>query len=110
MIVVGIDPSLTGTGIAVLTANGKRIDTALRTVGSTGKRSDTWAMRAARLVKLRNEVMRHIPLPNPAEGVDSVLRGGGVSWCSSSSHVIASPRPGVAALGRCTTKARRLTL
>ncbi|TCJ89404.1 hypothetical protein DFR71_6616 [Nocardia alba] len=35
MIVVGIDPSLTGTGIAVLTANGKRIHTALRTVGST---------------------------------------------------------------------------
>jgi hypothetical protein len=76
MIVVGIDPSLTGTGIAVLTANGKRIDTALRTVGSTGKRSDTWAMRAARLVKLRNEVMRHIPrdttlavMEGPAYGV-----------------------------------------
>lgn len=61
MIVVGIDPSLTGTGLAVLTTNGRRIDTALRTIGSTGKRSDTWPMRAARLTKLRNTVMRHVP-------------------------------------------------
>ncbi|MFI7527516.1 hypothetical protein [Nocardia salmonicida] len=61
MIVVGIDPSLTGTGLAVLTAREGRVDTALRTIGSTGKRSDTWAMRAARLTKLRNELMRHVP-------------------------------------------------
>lgn len=75
-IVVGIDPSLTGTGLAVLTANAGRVDTTLRTVGSTGKRSDTWAMRAARLTKLRNELMRHVPrtttlavMEGPAYGV-----------------------------------------
>ncbi|WP_280304943.1 crossover junction endodeoxyribonuclease RuvC [Nocardia neocaledoniensis] len=75
-IVVGIDPSLTGTGLAVLTSSGDRVDTALRTVGSTGKRSDTYAQRAARLVKLRNELMSHVPrkadlavLEGPAYGV-----------------------------------------
>lgn len=74
--VTGIDPSLTGTGLAVLTSNGSRVDTALRTVGSTGKRSDTWAMRGTRLTKLRNEVMRWVPrdttlavIEGPAYGV-----------------------------------------
>ena len=74
--VTGIDPSLTGTGLAVLTSTGGRVDTMLRTVGSTGKRSDTWAMRGARLTKLRNETMRWVPrdttlavMEGPAYGV-----------------------------------------
>ncbi|MRH86028.1 hypothetical protein GFY24_00860 [Nocardia sp. SYP-A9097] len=65
-IVVGIDPSLTGTGLAVIgttpTGDPWALDPVrLHTIASRGKRSDTWDMRAARLVQLRNDTMHLIP-------------------------------------------------
>ncbi|MGV9742840.1 crossover junction endodeoxyribonuclease RuvC [Nocardia farcinica] len=62
-IVIGIDPSLTGTGLAILTHRPGRdsIDTQLHTFASTGRRSDTWAQRYQRLIRLRGNVMAAVP-------------------------------------------------
>ncbi|MGW6376267.1 hypothetical protein ACWFRB_09410 [Rhodococcus sp. NPDC055112] len=56
--VVGIDPSLTGTGLAII-----RPDTTpeLHTIASTGRKSDTWQQRATRLTNLRNHTMGLVP-------------------------------------------------
>lgn len=55
--VVGIDPSLTGTGLAIITNNTPQ----LHTIASRGKRDDTWQQRAHRLTELRNNTMGLIP-------------------------------------------------
>ncbi|KJF21941.1 hypothetical protein C7T36_18345 [Rhodococcus sp. AD45-ID] len=55
--VVGIDPSLTGTGIAIIINNTPQ----LQTIASRGKRDDTWQQRATRLTDLRNRTMNLIP-------------------------------------------------
>lgn len=57
--VVGIDPSLTGTGLAIITIPDGGIT--LTTIASTGKKGATWQQRHDRLLKLRNDVMRPIP-------------------------------------------------
>lgn len=49
MIVVGIDPSLTSTGVARVHPDGS---IGVERVRSRGTRADTWAMRAARIVDL----------------------------------------------------------
>lgn len=64
--VVGIDLSLTGTGLAVIGSAGAGAPwpleaVRLHTIASRGKRSDAWDARAARLVQLRNDTMRLIP-------------------------------------------------
>jgi Holliday junction resolvasome, endonuclease subunit len=55
--VVGLDLSLTGTGVAVLDEGG--IHTAL--IGSKGKTTDTLAMRADRLASLKERITNLIP-------------------------------------------------
>lgn len=57
-IVCGLDPSLTSTGLAILrTDHTPR----LHTIASTGRKSDSWSQRQARLHTLRNDVMALIP-------------------------------------------------
>jgi len=56
--VVGLDPSLTGTGIAVVSGPGF-IQTA--TVSSKGRRGDTLQTRADRMASLKHEVLEWVP-------------------------------------------------
>jgi Holliday junction resolvasome RuvABC endonuclease subunit len=56
--IVGIDPSLTATGVCVLTPHRTP---RLRTVGSTGTRTDTWQRRGHRMRDLRDRIMATIP-------------------------------------------------
>ncbi|MGW4718300.1 hypothetical protein [Nocardia sp. NPDC004260] len=67
--VVGLDPSLTGTGLAIITDTppgrtlgyGEIDPPRLYTIASTGKKGATWRQRHDRLVKLRNDTMRLVP-------------------------------------------------
>lgn len=91
--VLGIDPSLTGTGVARIVKDGP---VQVRHFGSTGRRRDTLVDRRARLLKLANAVdewMHGEPLdPNSDHWVDwgkpqlAVIEGpshgskGGSAW------------------------------
>lgn len=55
--VVGLDPSLTSSGVAII---GESLDPELYTVRSSGHRSDSYGMRAARIDRLANEVVAYI--------------------------------------------------
>lgn len=64
--VIGLDPSLTGTGLAIITTTPPHdpwlLDPVrLHTIASTGKKGASWQQRHDRLVKLRNDVMGLIP-------------------------------------------------
>ena len=50
MIIAGIDPSLTSTGIAVVDT-GDRVFLGTSRVGSKGHLADSWASRAARIAR-----------------------------------------------------------
>lgn len=58
MIVVGIDPSLTGTGIARVDTD-DRLVAQTATVTSKGKRDDDWPTRLARIERLADEIVDH---------------------------------------------------
>lgn len=60
--IVGIDPSLTSTGIAIwqhLNNGFDHIET--QRVRSTGKKTDTWDMRGARIKRLAETIVGHVP-------------------------------------------------
>ncbi|MGW4123652.1 hypothetical protein [Nocardia sp. NPDC004711] len=79
--VVGIDPSLTSTGLAIIRTTPPGDPWGLdpvefRTIASTGKKGDTWAQRSERLRSLRDRTMNRVPrdaelvvLEGPALGV-----------------------------------------
>ncbi|TWS23183.1 hypothetical protein FK268_12755 [Tsukamurella sputi] len=54
--VVGLDLSLTGTGVAVITPLGAEV----HRIASTGRRGATLAERHARLIRLRNATLKHV--------------------------------------------------
>lgn len=56
--VVGLDPSLTSTGIAV---HSPGVETLLHTVASKGKKGASWIERHARLCTLREQIVDRIP-------------------------------------------------
>lgn len=56
--VVGIDPSLTRTAVATIPADGA---VSLRRVTSTGRKDATLLERHARLARLRDDVLEHVP-------------------------------------------------
>lgn len=56
--VVGIDTSMTNTGIAVNNSRG----TTVHNVKSVGKKTDTWDMRYVRLIDLAYRIADHVPL------------------------------------------------
>lgn len=62
--VVGIDSSLSSTGIAVVRADWARTDV----VRSTGRQSDPLPVRSRRMLDMRNRIMNHLP-----EHVDLVV-------------------------------------
>lgn len=72
--IVGIDPSLTSTGVAVLTPDG---ETYLHRIKSTGTREDTWSMRRERIAELTHRITVHVPggamvvIEGPAYGAQS---------------------------------------
>ena len=85
--VVGIDPSLTGTGVAVIRTTPATdpwpLDAVqLHTVASKGRRGDTWQQRAARLHQLRNDVMDLVP----RDTMLAVMEGPAFSKNDSSTH------------------------
>lgn len=81
--VVGIDPSLTGTGLAILRPHATP---ELHTIASTGRKSDTWQQRATRLTQLRNRTMGLVPRNTTLaviEGPAFAAQGAGIhdrSW------------------------------
>lgn len=76
--VVGVDLSLTGTGIVIIDS---RCAPGLHTFGSTGKRADDLPTRSYRLRTIANHVMTHahdadlVMLEGPA-----ITRQGGSNW------------------------------
>jgi Holliday junction resolvasome RuvABC endonuclease subunit len=58
-LVVGLDLSLTSTGVCVATPDGIVTDT----VTSKGTKADTWTQRGERLRALRREITRHVGDP-----------------------------------------------
>ncbi|WP_104087982.1 hypothetical protein [Arthrobacter sp. GMC3] len=56
--IVGIDPSLTSTGIAIKDHEGHIHRERIR---STGKKTDTWDMRGARIKRLAETIVGHVP-------------------------------------------------
>ena len=60
MIIAGIDPSLTSTGIAVVDT-GDRVFLGTSRVGSKGHLADSWASRAARIARLADRVTGEVP-------------------------------------------------
>lgn len=67
MIIVGIDPSLTGTGIARIDTE-DRLVAAMTTVTSTGKRDDTWVTRTQRLEDLAHRISKHCLIADDLSG------------------------------------------
>lgn len=60
--VVGLDPSLAGTGVAVITYDpGRGTIASTHVVTSSGKKSDTRAVQARRTATQRNAVMDSLP-------------------------------------------------
>ena len=57
--VIGIDPSLTGTGIAVLRTASVIEPSATCTIGSKGHRDDTFTARLQRLEQLTDQITEH---------------------------------------------------
>lgn len=60
MIVAGIDPSLTGTGVAILDTE-DRLTIDCHTIGSKGARSDTWPMRLLRIRRTTDRITDLVP-------------------------------------------------
>lgn len=56
--VAGIDPSLTGTGVAVLTQGPEIVSEVL--VRSRGRRTDTWPQRVGRVVSVAEQVSEQV--------------------------------------------------
>lgn len=75
--IVGIDPSLTSTGIAIKDNEG--LWTAR--VRSTGKKTDTWYMRNNRIQTLAANITRHIPA-----GALVIIESPSYGSISTSSH------------------------
>lgn len=59
-IVIGIDPSLTSTGIAMLDTQ-DRLDIPTCTIGSSGKRNDGWPTRLGRIEAITTSIRNLIP-------------------------------------------------
>ena len=65
--VVGLDPSLTACGIAILrpadgfSATGSARVTFLRSVGRSGRKGDGWERRSARIVAQTRRIVAHVP-------------------------------------------------
>jgi crossover junction endodeoxyribonuclease RuvC len=59
--VVGIDPSLTCTGVAVVTAESHPWTSSVVKVTSTGKKDDDWYRRSQRLDYLKFSVVEYVP-------------------------------------------------
>lgn len=76
-LVVGLDLSMTRTGIGVITetSKGPRISTGVAV--STGKRADTLISRHERLTKLGAEILHHCPGPGvlPSQTCLAVVEG-----------------------------------
>lgn len=84
MIVCGIDPSLTATGLAVI------IDGTVTTgtINSKGKKADTWEQRRERLTLLSNRIVNSVPVdalvmieaPAYSSNVGSIWDRAGLWW------------------------------
>jgi Holliday junction resolvasome RuvABC endonuclease subunit len=77
--IIGIDSSLTSTGIAVITQSlDGSCAAAVTTVTSRGKRGDTLVDRCHRLIEVRNEILYHAALAHLVviEGASHGSRGG----------------------------------
>lgn len=57
--VIGLDLSLTKSGIAVIVATARGVKLVTDTVSSTGKRGDSMVQRHARITGLSKEIMHH---------------------------------------------------
>lgn len=79
--VIGLDLSLTNTGIARITWSPAGLTTDIDRVQSKGTKQDTWNDRSARLFNLTNEIQKRIL---PADLV--VLEGPSFKSQSTSSH------------------------
>lgn len=69
--IVGIDPSLTSTGIAIKDHEGH---ISRERVRSTGKKTDTWDMRGARIKRLAETIVGHVA-PNSLVIIESPSYG-----------------------------------
>jgi crossover junction endodeoxyribonuclease RuvC len=82
--VIGLDLSLTNTGIARIAWNGTEVVADIHRVQSAGKNTDTWTMRSMRFDKLKHAIVMHV---EPSSSVDLiVLEGPSFNSKSPSSH------------------------
>lgn len=79
--VVGLDLSLTNTGIAHIAWNGAEVTADIHRAQSKGSKTDTWEARSVRILNLANEIQKRIL---PAALV--VVEGPSFSSVSVSSH------------------------
>lgn len=79
--VIGLDLSLTNTGIARITWSGSDLVADIDRVQSKGSKTDTWNQRSARMFALTNAIQKRIL---PADLV--VLEGPSFGSTSTSSH------------------------
>lgn len=79
--VVGLDLSLTSTGIAHITWNGDEVVADIHRAQSKGSKTDTWEARSLRILNLANEIQKRVL---PAALV--VLEGPSFNSVSVSSH------------------------
>lgn len=79
--VIGLDLSLTNTGIARITWNGDDVVADIHRAQSKGSKTDTWQARSTRILNLTNEIQKRIL---PAALV--VVEGPSFSSASVSSH------------------------
>jgi crossover junction endodeoxyribonuclease RuvC len=83
--VIGLDLSLTNTGIARITWNGTSpvngVVADIHRVQSKGSKADTWEVRSARILNLTNEIQQRV-LPTAL----AVVEGPSFSSASPSSH------------------------
>ena len=79
--VIGLDLSLTNTGIARIAWNGEDVVADIHRVQSKGSKTDTWEARSVRILNLTNEIQRRA-LPAAL----TVVEGPSFSSGSPSSH------------------------